>query len=120
MNDRITVVENVYLQTGDGDVEHVVTQYERELFTHEQCYERRLVVNKTWQEIDTGWIKRPGMIVVSNPQGNPPVEVSYKICPFGFLVYGGDSLRVTPSSDEKLRIRCRGFQARVSLVAFAE
>ena len=110
--DKLIVVEQVYHQPFDAPAIVVETRTSRNLTTCEQVYERRLVATEKWAELELGWIKNPGLIVVKNqplsffqkiPTEAEKQEAAKKILLLqyrgdsrGWLIHPGESMRAVP------------------------
>lgn len=130
--DRLTVVDNVYFTSRDGQSEQFTSRFDRELAGDELPYQRRrMVAGPTWQELDLGWCADGGlsMLVVYNDEGKferqptpeQRAEMATRVLEVGdyshpWLVPPGESLRGLPSF--KVHVRSRnGGPVQFSVVA---
>jgi hypothetical protein len=66
---HLVVVETVYHQQGKYQPTCTESRFGRPLESKDQPYVRRLMATEEWQKLDFGWIKRPGMLVIQNDEG---------------------------------------------------
>lgn len=71
---RIAVVEYVYHQQPDVQPTVTESRFSRWLESQEQPYLRRLTLDQTWRELDFGWLKQSGMLVLKNEEGRFHVQ----------------------------------------------
>lgn len=122
MRPRVTVVEHVYCETGDGVSTHAPYQFNYQLKSEDQAYIRRKKIGQDWEQVEFGWLTQVSMLVIENV-GPPPtgfnlnekqkmqvadlvIELStgdITIC----KIPVGQSVRI-PNPSNQLFIRCAG------------
>lgn len=140
---RITVVEHVYYQDGEGQPIAISNGWSRTLTSIDsQPYSRHLKVTEDWTPLDLGWLKDSpiSLIILSNEEGknlerNPTlaereaiskriVEVAYtgshdlgRIEPDSYFL-PGESVRLHPLTSSTIHLRCSSGTAKVNLTIF--
>lgn len=71
---KLTITGSYYHQVFGKDPQSYLPKFERTLVEEEQVYTRNLKIGEKWTLIDTGWIKDPSIIIITNygiprPQG---------------------------------------------------
>jgi len=66
---KITIVQQFYYQIHGRNPNQVTSKFDRQLKTKEQFYTRWKIVGEEAQELDTGWIDDPEMIIIQNVEG---------------------------------------------------
>jgi hypothetical protein len=86
--------------------------YSVPLRSREQAYERTLDIDDDWQELDFGWVARPGLLWIKNLSRDAGIEVT--LGANGLIVLGPNrdacfeprcSIRVRAAADRKARFR---------------
>lgn len=112
----------------------------RFLKTKDQPYgPRRLTVGPEWQPLDTGWVKEPGLILITNEEGLPKhvqvnptpaeaaaaearvVEVALRTeqpVPFARVPFRGECLMFTPIPGREYLLRCVAREAKVVVLCY--
>lgn len=67
--DRLTIVASIFHQTPYGEPTGVDVRTSKLLKGSEQPYSRRMSVKQIWTPIDMGWIKKVGLLCISNNEG---------------------------------------------------
>ena len=120
---RLTVVETVYhWQSGDCDQRCWHSAFSRDLETAEEMWQRASPqkVGDQWQEVETGWVGLPGMLVVANREQREGVLLlgviheSAGLLPFA-VVRPGESARFEPFG----RVMVRSADSKGCLYAVA-
>lgn len=134
---KVTVVGTVYYQPARGQPKGVKIAYSLSGVEDEQVYERPVQVGPEWQPVEYGWVKNPGMVIVSHdkvvldvkPTKEQREWLEQRVIQLGILnwagdretvapfqdVYLGTSFPSTPPSFPLLRIRCPNGKARVTV-----
>jgi hypothetical protein len=73
---RIVVTQQFYHQTGNEQYSAQVGNFVRWIANDEAVYDPKRKVKATtqWQPIDTGWVKRIGLLVISNLNPKTPMR----------------------------------------------
>lgn len=66
---HLVMVCQIYHQLLGSNPSLVEFRYARPLQSDEQVYERSLKIGKSWQKIDSGWLDRVSLLVISNKEG---------------------------------------------------
>ena len=133
---RLTVVEQVYYQREDSDLQCTENGFSRDLDTDEQQYVRGpMGVGEKWEKLDTGWVEEVAMIVVRNNEGEglklqpteeEKEESAKKIIELSldsdirggvWLVPPGESFRGYPSNSSIVYIRCQYGETKFTITA---
>ncbi len=133
---RITVVENVYHQSPNGNPTTTSSSYNRFLETDEQPYIRHITVTSEWQPIDLGWLKDVGigMLIIQNNAKPTPVlsserrenltnylhtiKVSLRDTKaIDMYIYCGESTRFVPANIHHLYIRVTSGKVKATITA---
>lgn len=134
---RITIVDLLYHQPTAGGAAPVVVEsrFEHKVTSDEQPYVRITKVGGDWQTLDTGWVKHPSFVVITNNEGTflekqpspaERAEVAAHVIELGsdnyclLLIRPGESLRLSPVDASDWQIRCSAGSARVTISAFPE
>ena len=134
---RLVVVENIYHQESGRQPTSVESNYTRFLKTDEEVYRRRMKVGENWMSIESGWIEKPGMIILKNEEVyrgavNPTpdeikevqkkiVEVSSSTLPdCSWFILPGENMRGIPKDLSNIRLRCQHSTAMVSIILIPE
>lgn len=136
---RLTVVEQVCHQDGEGEPVVAACQWGRSLITEEQPWVRKFLVGPEWKPLETGWLTRVGMLHLANNEGKdiqriPTREekallasrvielgVSSETGVYPFLIIRpGESARLEPADLSTLLVRCQYQSARCTLTAVPE
>jgi hypothetical protein len=140
---HLTVVEMVYHQLTAGQPVVAESRFGRPLKTDEQPYRRTFRLGEHWISVETGWVDRPAMLMITNETGkrlvaNPTQQVrdelSRKIIEVGvsvcsviedtvvpvFKILPGESFRGQPFEINSLRVRCAYGETKCSITAIPE
>ena len=139
MPDKLNVVSMIYHQElGEHPEEPVCieSRWSRRLKSRGQMYQRRLKVGEQPVPVDTGWVERPGTIVIVNCTGQQPttvptpqqaaerashvMELRFGTTGPCWLVRPGESFCASPSTFEGLTVRCQNGMARYTLHVIPE
>lgn len=135
MPSKLTVVQTVYYQPQGRKAVSTSTRHSRLLGGSEDPYSRHLSLGKNWEKVDLGWVKTPGICVLTNRTKGEILEIG--VCTGGmekiesgafiqgwtlplFLVHPDDSFRYTPAPGVELYIRFRDGVGEVSVTAVAD
>lgn len=143
LKNRITVREQVYLETHGGKPEEILSSFSRELESYEQPYTRNLTATEEWQSLDFGWLKdNVGMLVIVNNEGkftqvNPTdeerTEAAKKVLEVShfrgvsstggqrlnvWLIPVGENMRGSSTGSHLLHIRSQHGNTKYTLYAF--
>lgn len=133
---RLTVVEHIYYQGVDcnGKDHSVSLNFSQDVVSDEQPYVRELKVTADWRQLDRGWIKGCGMMVLENPKTAlaliqlaviptsewVPVTELLKTMEPAFTLRPGRSLRAEPEEIDRLFVRCPSGETKVNLTLYPE
>lgn len=135
---RLTVVEHVYHQSPDEEAFEQEIRYSRFLATDEQPFLRKLKVTEEWATISSGWLDNCSVLLIKNASGNlrlrsvtpspqeveqerrKVIQVAYEDSKYHFDVLVGETMRVSPSSLQALRIRCAEGTGRADISIIPE
>lgn len=136
---RIVVKETVYWQSRGSKPQSVSTSFVRSNETDQVLYSHpNLKVGEEWQSLNTGWLDKPGMLVIENlPEVRRTVPTPEEVKTarariVEVAVSGaedhipschvpvGESYRFTPPFGDvsKFRIRCLSGETKVNVTAF--
>lgn len=93
---RIVVVETVYHQGAGGEPTCVEVKSSTQLTTDDQPYQYDLQAGPEWKRLETGWLEKCSMLLISN-EGKEPAEVGIKQTSAGETVLPLFSLAVKGS-----------------------
>jgi hypothetical protein len=66
---HITVVEAIYYTAEGQQPTAVETRFTRRVTSDEQVWTRRIKIGAEWVRLDTGWLDKPSLVVLSNEAG---------------------------------------------------
>ncbi len=129
---RLSIVEHVYYEIIGEQPLAVETIQSHLINSNEQPFIRNIKIGSTWQEIDLGWIKDVGMIIIRNDGGidigrigNTSDEVIDKTLLIGIesgkpLLYvsEGFTTRFTPYNKSTKLYMYSDYHTKISLYVF--
>lgn len=96
----LVMIASTYFQDAGEEPTLVEHRQRRTLLTHEQPYQRRLLVEPgAWQPIDRGWIKAASLLIVRNlegqslravPTAEQQAQINERVVEIGVEVYTPD------------------------------
>lgn len=136
---RITVVETVAHQPGEGQPTSSESRFTRPLRSNEEVWRKTLKVSEEWVKVEWGWVEKVGMLVIHNEEGKNRqvyptddeaktqasriIEIAtqrqeYQIIQAFAQVFPGESSRFHPVKDIDYYVRCKSGQVRCLLIVF--
>ena len=117
------------------------SRYQRRCHSDEQVYQRTITLDEKWRPLDTGWVKEPALVKISNEEGiywqvvptqEEREEVETHVIEICFLpadvlersperpppdieVPPAESSRFCPGCPERISIRCRSGLAKAKI-----
>jgi len=111
-NARITVVENIYHQTSEGEPFQIECGFTRKTEVIEQPYVRWLTATEEWQLLDMGWMKDvTGMLIIVNQDDQNTLELGHQ----PWFIPPGESFRGTTQLGNDVPIRSSVGKIRFTL-----
>ena len=75
---RTTVIQTITHQTPDDDPIEIDCRTVRTCQASEEAYRRTLAIPKcTWTKLDTGWVKKPGTVIIENRKNQQHPQTVY-------------------------------------------
>lgn len=133
---RVTVVETVYHQTGEGHTTPIESKYQRFLGSVGPGYLRLQTVGEDWQPLDVGWVQDASFLHIRNEKprySRVPTAVEQGIAESKVLelrmedseipfseVRVGESIRINPMYVRMIQVRCRSGEAKFTVNVLPE
>lgn len=138
---RVTVVEQVYYESPDGS-HNIGESYSQNLSKDEQPFVRTRAIGSSWMDVSENcWVDRGSVIVLANREGKivlvNPSEDDKKIISSRLIEVGvvgessndpisftqllpGASCRLPGPFLKRIRVRCLGDKAKLSIAVLSE